>query len=264
MSLPITPQKTNAQAWLAAVLAIRKAGGDAHNVIVDIADPLAVENADAEILTAVDKFLRAHNVHPLATIANTIFPQALLEKHGPEKFYKVYAETVLPRARQMTHDWGRYFERMTMWKKLEGNKIVVMNPLADLVALMKSQIEKARTYRNIYEMTIYDPVRDAGKVAGRQCLSFLSFKLDKKNALSLTAVYRNHHYIARTLGNFLGLGHLQAFVAKQSGATLGSLTIVSTHAEIDSGKNKDGDVVRGWASSEAEALIETCAKLGAP
>jgi hypothetical protein len=91
MSLPITPQKTNAQAWLAAVLAIRKAGGDAHNVIVDIADPLAVENADAEILTAVDKFLRAHNVHPLATIANTIFPQALLEKHGPEKFYKVGA-----------------------------------------------------------------------------------------------------------------------------------------------------------------------------
>jgi hypothetical protein len=260
MYLAIEPQKTSAQAWLAAVQAIEKAGGDAHNVIVGIVDPVAVEGPDTQILTTVDQFLRAHNAHPLASVANTIFPQGLLERHGPGKFYTAYEETVLPRIKQMTHDWGRYFERLTIWKKVKGKNIEVINPLQDLVSFMSTQIKTDRTYRNVYELTIYDPTRDAGKVSNRQCLSFLSFKLDKENALSLTALYRNHAYIARTLGNFLGLGNLQAFVAAQSGATMGPLTCISTHAEIDFGKKPDGDVVRGWTGGEAGALIKTCAQ----
>ena len=40
----------------------------------------------------------------------------------------------------------------------------------------------------------------------------------------LTAMYRNHTYITRCLGNLIGLGRLQAFVAKEAGVKLGSLT----------------------------------------
>lgn len=253
-------QPSNARAWLSAITAINANNGEAHNVIVDIADPLAVSGPDAKILTTVDKFLRDHNVHSLSTIANTIFPQGLLEQHGPENFYSVYEDKVLPRMKKITHDWGRYFERLTIWKKIKGKNVEVINPLADLVGFMKSQIESDRTYRNVYEMTIYDPARDAGKVAGRQCLSFLSFKLSADQTVSLTAVYRNHHYIARTLGNFIGLGDLLAFVAAQSGAKVGSLTCVSTHAEIDAGKKTENGVSHGWTKSEAKTLIETCSK----
>ncbi len=261
MYLPIPqPQPSNARAWLAAITAIKDAGGEAHNVIVDIADPLAVSGPDAEILTAVDKFLRDHNSHPLSTVANTIFPQGLLEQHGPDKFYKVYEETVLPRVKKITHDWGRYFERLTIWKKVKGSKIEVINPLADLVGFMKAQIESGHTYRNVYEMTIYDPARDAGKVVGRQCLSFLSFKLSADQTLSLTAVYRNHYYVARTLGNFLGLGNLMAFVATQSGANVGSLTCVSTHAVVDADRKTEISVTQGWTKTEAKSLIATCSK----
>ena len=71
---------------------------------------------------------------------------------------------------------------------------------------MRDQIASDRTYRNAYEMTIYDPARDAGKVSNRQCLSFLSFKLTHDKALLLTVMYRNHAYVARGLGNFLGSG----------------------------------------------------------
>jgi hypothetical protein len=71
-------------------------------------------------------------------------------------------------------------------------------------------------------------------------------------------MYRNHAYVARGLGNFVGLGRLQAFVAAQSGATLGSLTCISTHAEIDAGKKMSNGVTRGWTSSEANALITKC------
>jgi thymidylate synthase len=258
MYTPILPQPTNAQAWLAAVSAVQDAGGEAYNVVTDIADPLAIIGPDETILNAVDQFLRDHHVNSLVGVANTIFPQRLLERHGADGLYSAYNDVVLPRMKQMTHDWGRYFERMTAWRKVNGKEIVVINPLDDLVQFMRNQIASDRTYRNTYEMTIYDPTRDAGKVSNRQCLSFLSFKLTHEKALLLTVMYRNHAYVARGLGNFLGLGRLQAFVAAESGAKLGSLTCISTHAEIDASKKTNKGVTQGWTAAEANALITKC------
>jgi hypothetical protein len=51
--------------------------------------------------------------------------------------------------------------------------------------------------------------------------------------LVLTAMYRNHFYIEKLLGNLVGLGRLMAFVARESSLKVGALTVVSTHAEID-------------------------------
>jgi diadenosine tetraphosphatase ApaH/serine/threonine PP2A family protein phosphatase len=256
--LPIKPQRSNARAWLAAAEAVKAAGGEAHNVIIDIADPLAADETDLGIMATVDRFLRDHHRNTLLGVANTIFPQSTLDRHGPEAFYGVYHERVLPRMKSMTRDWGRYFERLTRWKKVKGAKVEVINPLDDLVHFMREQVAGERTYRNAYEMTIYDPARDAGKVANRQCLSFLSFKLNDQNELLLTVMYRNHAYIARGLGNFVGLGRLQAFVADQAGAKLGSLTCVSTHAEIDFGKAQKNGVTEGWSKVEADALVDAC------
>ena len=59
MYTPIPPQPTNAQAWLAAAAAVQDAGGEAYNVVIDIADPLAVTGPDDAILTEVDQFLRS-------------------------------------------------------------------------------------------------------------------------------------------------------------------------------------------------------------
>jgi thymidylate synthase len=258
MYTPIATQPTNAQAWLAAAAAVQDAGGDAHNVVIDIADPVAIAGPDAAILQTVDQFLREHHVNTVTGVANTIFPQGLLDRHGADGFYDAYNGKVLPRMKQMTHDWGRYFERMTAWKKIEGKEVQIINPLDDLVRFMRDQIGSGRAYRNAYEMTIYDPTRDAGKVSNRQCLSFLSFKLTGDKALLLTVMYRNHAYVARGLGNFIGLGRLQAFVAAQSGATLGSLTCVSTHAWIDASKKTNNGATQGWTISEANALITKC------
>ena len=94
-------------------------------------------------------------------------------------------------------------------------------------------------------------------MANRQCLSFLSFKLNHDNELLLTVMYRNHAYIARGLGNFIGLGRLQAFVADQAGAKVGSLTCISTHAEIDCGKALKNGVTE-MTRAEADALVEAC------
>lgn len=255
---PIPTQPTCARAWLAAAVKVKGVGGEAYNVVIDIADPLAEHNKDVAIIKKVDGFLRHHNVNSLSGVANTLFPQALLDRHGPEAFYGVYRDRVLPRMKKMTRDWGRYFDRLTEWKKVQGSKISTINPLYDLVSFLRTQINSDRTYRNVYEMTVFDPTRDAGKVSNRQCLSFLSFKLDHEHRLMLTVMYRNHAYIARGLGNFIGLGRLQKFVADQSGTQMGSLTCISTHAEIDHGRSTRNGCSEGWSLSEANGLIDDC------
>lgn len=261
MYLPIDPQPTSVQGWLAAATAVQARGGEAHNVVIDIADPLVESAKDIAIIHEVDAFLRGHHVISLSGVANTIFPQATLDRHGPVDFYRVYRERLLPRMKRMTHDWGRYFDRLTEWKKIDGNRVTTINPLDDLVRFMREQVQSDRTYRNVYEMTIYDPTRDAGKVSNRQCLSFLSFKLTDDNCLTLTAMYRNHAYVARGLGNFIGLGRLQKFVADQSGAGMGSLTCISTHAMIDHSRSNRGGRIEGWTGSEANGLISACRAL---
>ena len=110
MYLPIDPQPTNAQAWLAAATAVQARGGEAHNVVIDIADPVNETDADVATVHAVDRFLRDHNANSVSGVANTIFPQSTLDRHGSDAFYGVYRDRLLPRIKRITRDWGRYFD----------------------------------------------------------------------------------------------------------------------------------------------------------
>ena len=134
---------------------------------------------------------------------------------------------------------------MINWPTCNGK---AMNQLQNLIDRLKKQLHSTQTFKSVYELSLFDPVRDRRRNRNRQCLSFLSFKQHPKRGLMLTAIYRNHHYIARALGNFLGLGQLMAFVAAEAGTKVGPLTCVSTHAEFD--------VVPGhWNRRDAKGLI---------
>lgn len=252
MYLPIEPQPSCALGWLAAAQSVdAQLDHEAHNVVIGIENPLAEFLVDEKIIERMDSFLRGHGHFPIQTIANTIFPQSTYDRHGSPDFYNVYLEKVYPRIQKTHGDWGRYFERMISFPlKKNGASI---NPLQDIVAKMKRQIGGPRCFKNVYELTIYDPIRDAGPVMNRQCLSFLSFKLadGDPRRLLLTAVYRNHYYIERLLGNLIGLGRLMKFVADETGASVGDLTIVSTHAEIDNAAPRD----------KITGLLQDCASL---
>lgn len=106
---------------------------------------------------------------------------------------------------------------------------------------------------NKFELSIFDPSRDVnGSPYGGQCLSFASLKLIGKGdqrRIGMTAFYRNHFYIEKLLGNLIGLGRLLAFVAKEGGVGIGPLTVVSTHAEIDTAK---------WTRGELQQLFARC------
>ena len=99
---------------------------------------------------------------------------------------------------------GRYFERMTRHRKTDGKQY---NPLQDMIDKMKRQEDAGSHYKSAYELAVYDPLRDGRSLYGTlPCLSFVSFKLHPVHGLLLTAMYRNHTYTSRCLGNLIGLG----------------------------------------------------------
>jgi hypothetical protein len=259
MYLPVPTASTCAIGWIAAAQKLIEAGDEAYNVVVDIEDPVSCTAHDQAIIRGLDGFLRERGAYSVATVANTVFPKDLYRRYGAADFQRRYLRTFDRLGSKK--GWGRYFERMIQWQNRDG---AMTDQLQDLVENVAKQRGSNQTYRHVYEMTLYDPTRDATRTRGRQCLSFLSFKLHPDRGLMLTALYRNHHYVARALGNFISLGHLMSYVAEQAGTKVGPLTCVSTHAEVDTLSNStdktgNGGDIRGWGVTEARTLIKRLA-----
>lgn len=236
MYLAIPQQPDCAQAWLAATRAVHaEANHEAYNVVIDVADPLANVARDHPVIARVETLLNAAEPSTsVFQVANTIFPQAIYAKYGAPEMFKVFDEKHLPKLKKNDRWSGYYFERMThQRKRFDDDNHDDINPLWDLVERMRDPANKSR---NKFELAIFDAERDATRSPyGGQCLSHLSFKLTDgaPRRLALTAVYRNQYYIKKLLGNLIGLGRLQGFVAKEANVAMGHLTIISTHAEVD-------------------------------
>jgi hypothetical protein len=243
--LPVKPRPDCASAWLEAVRAVdAEPGHEAHNVVIDVADPTAGATLAHPVVACVDEFLSARD-KSVETIANTIFPQTLYERYGYPGFIERFHTRVLPKVRSNKRWSGYYFERMTSLPLVGGG---TLDQLSREVERMRDN-----TSLNKHEISLFDPERDVtGSPYGGQCLSFLSFHLlpGSPRTVLLTAQYRNHYYIEKLLGNLIGIGRLMAFVARETGAKVGSLTVLSTHAQIDAPKA---------SREEIKALLDRCA-----
>jgi hypothetical protein len=230
MYLPVPPQPDCASAWREAVRAVdAQPRHEAYNVIIDVADPTANANRQDARVAVVDEFLSGCG-KSVETVANTIFPAGLYYRHGAPAFFDVFRERVLRKVRRNERWSGYYFERMIDYPVPAGEP---PNQLWDIVERMRSEQVRAL---NKYELSLFDPVRDVDNSPyGGQCLSFMSFKIipGTERTLTLTAMYRNHFYIEKLLGNLIGLGRLMAFVGREANLRVGALTVISTHAEID-------------------------------
>jgi thymidylate synthase len=116
-------------------------------------------------------------------------------------------------------------------------------------------LRQARTgkhfYTDRYELVVSDPTRDMKKHLGRQCLSLIELKPERPNKLHMLATYRNHHYVRKSLGNILGLAELQAFIAREAGFEVGTLTLSSTSATLET-------VSGAWGKNDVRKLINAC------
>ena len=228
MSLVIPNQHSCIDTWREAVRLVDKEHGhEAHNVLMTLdASNVQSDMADPRI-SVVDNYLRRHE-KSIRAISNTIFPETLYRRHGAPDFFEVFRQKVLPTVAKGKAWSGYYFDRMTYWPNTPSE-----NPLWELITRMR---DPSVMSLNKFELALFDPARDLSRsVYGGQCLSFLSFKIipGSQKTVALTAMYRNHYYIEKLLGNLIGLSQLLAFVASETNNIAGQLTVLSTHAKID-------------------------------
>lgn len=237
--------------WVAAANHLEKIPGRTdYNLVLEISDPTTVTEGDREVIKSVNEAFKAAPVDmSVRTARNTIFPYSLYQLHGRPGVYKAHHE-IHQRSRKGGGGWGTYAQRMMNFTRKSdwGGHI---NQLERLVTKLTEQRTMAgQTFRNCYELVvagepgsesidlggeipIFSPKKDAKRLLGGPCLSHVSVKLTTDEKLNLTAVYRNHYYCMRALGNLLGLMDLMRFIAQESGCASGVLTCVSTHAKLD-------------------------------
>jgi hypothetical protein len=230
----------------------------AYNIMLEIANPLTLSPEDKRVVEILDRFLTNHGGMPFNTVVNTIFPAQLYARHGATGVYEKYLAEIYPQIKDHPDcSWGTYAHRILCRTDSDGS---TMYPLRELVEKLKVQLTMSGPNRAVYELGIidlfsdipvYDPRDDRTRPIGGPCLSHISFHLGPDRGLTLTALYRSHWYVQRTLGNLFGLAHLQHFVATEAGLSMGPMVCVSSMAQLDTKPSK-------WGKNAIRDLLRQC------
>ena len=234
--------------YLNVVKHLGENGGEGRNFILEIEDPGALTDQDKKRIGLVDDALRKHCDSSIKTVAATIFPLAMYRRYQRPAFYEEFKKRMIRAQKKNT--WGTYALRMIERRATDPKKMV--NPLEQLITKLIRASTGGHPYHNNYEMGVAEPsedmdpdtpfgcelptfdvARDGSRVSNMPCLSHLSFKMTNKDQVDLTAIYRSHHYRSKALGNLIGLSQLLQFVAKESNLRPGTLTCISTHAQLE-------------------------------
>jgi hypothetical protein len=254
--------QTAPSVWFAAVEYLKGcANQEDFDVILHVVDPTVLTKRDVGVYREVDKFLTGHGGFSIHTVAETIFPLDEYQRHGANGVFNDFPPKIREIQKGRTDaNWGSYAYRFLRQRDAHGE---VFNPLEDLV---KKIIEHGK-YRASYEMNsgrpleedipIYDAATDRKRPYGGPCLSHLSIKVHD-GKVRMNATYRSHYYVRRLLGNLVGLGRLQYFLARETNLEIGGLTINSTFARLDTGGN---DTCGRWGKGDIDALIARCRDL---
>jgi hypothetical protein len=245
--------------WLAAVEYLEGCDNqEDFDVILHVTEPTVLSRQDRDVYQEVDRFLSGHGAFSIHTVAETIFPLDEYMRKGAKSVYKEFPAKIREIQKGRTDsNWGSYAYRFLRQRDAHGE---IFNPLEELVAKIKAHGK----YRASFELNagrpleedipIYDAVTDRKRLYGGPCLSHLSIKIHH-GKVRLNATYRSHYYVRRLLGNLVGLGRLQYFIAKETGLEVGALTINSTFARLDSGSSES---CGKWGKRDVEALIARC------
>ena len=249
--------KTCTSTWLNACgLLAAQPDQTLYTLVLGVESPATVTAEEFHMHEILNEFLVAWDQLPLSSIANTLFPAGHYLQGGVDAVFKEFP-VLYPK---MKEGWGTYAYRMlnpTISK--DGIK---KSALEILVEKLKKQKKKGRmraayevdllNEENDADIAIYQPESDCRRTIGAPCLTHLSFKLHPDDRLSLTALYRSHFYMQKTLGNLLGLSQLMCFIAEQVGLEVGPLVCHSTMAQLEFGKDC------GWTLEQALAVLEEC------
>ena len=221
------------KAWAKAILQLKKDAWKSWNYVITIKNP-AIENKDA--IEKLNAFCKKAGLLLPDTVQRTIFPKHFYiqkRQHNKKDFYRAYNH-FYNYTRDKEHcGWGTYFKRMISYQTKDGGEYDQLDSIIKRIKNIKSN------YGSANFMVIPQVGVDSNKIMGSPCLNYITVQVEKqkeKRVVSLLAVYRNHDYRERTFGNYWGLCELLKYICTESGAELGTVTCISSHAYVE--KNK--------------------------
>lgn len=219
---------TMQDAYLNALAALKEEHWDAFNLVVQVEDPTAFDDA---IHARIVKLAKDCEVKTPKQVASTIFPESQrLSSHDSAQLYDRYLTRYFPQYKKHMPNgsWGSYFARLINY----GRGSTTVNQLGELIdAIRKSD----KVWRATHVMVVPYPGAETRRQRGGPCLHYITVQLEPGNPrrVSLLAVYRNHTFVERAYGNYWGLSNLLRFIASETGYEVGRLTCVSSHAEVE-------------------------------
>lgn len=208
-------------AWKHACMYILE-NGNGFNLIVQINNPLSFQNIQLNetIIPGVISKIEIQDV------VNTLFPSRLFIRNinlPIEKFYDLHEE-IYKRGKKMHSKnkarWGNYFLRFTKFGSNRENQIHKI-----ITDINKRPNNQSACYIMHVSSIDYD---SNTRIIGNPCLQYVQFA-QHKNAIHLIAIYRNHDFLKKALGNYIGLSKLLEFVCLKTGSQMGSVTCHSIH-----------------------------------
>jgi thymidylate synthase len=161
----------------------------------------------------------------LREVIKTIFPYDLALRMADRPV--LYSEYLRHHDRAMRFvrnrgTWGTYFERLVRFPDHPET-----NQLETVINKLSTWPKRSATSMVFHLST---PARDTPRTRGGPCWQFGEIIWHPGDRLDLVAVYRNHDFFNKALGNFIGLGQLLNFICAASGKTPGRLLCHSVHA----------------------------------
>lgn len=241
---PYLVSETNlSHAWGRVLWQVAKSPGpNVQPLLVSLsgfgADRLPQE--DTAIRTALDSFLAKQDEWSIDIVAFTIFPQRYYIVAGRDRkeFYKLCRDALphLKATNPGVNRRGFYFERLINF----GRGAINDNQLEFIL----SEFDAGRRRTSALQASIYDPDRDQTRQPYQAfpCLQTVSF-VPTDEGLVVNAFYAMQYLIQRGYGNFLGLAHLGAFMAREMKLPLARLNVVAGVEKLDFPKQKVGPIL---------------------
>lgn len=265
-------------AWIKAVTILRdRPKMEAFNLSVRIENPTTESPSQREVIERyleehVDKWQKDH----IQMVAQTIFPHGLLYKYCPDpenldqrqQFYNRYMKN--KNYIRAENPQGTYFQRLIWWPLWDTHERIRVNQIENIIR----KINTGKASRVVHEIAIENPLVEG--IGGAMlynpdtdknhsiymsfpCLSYISVKPESGaktgGKIHMTAVYRNHYFINRAYGNYLGLGLLLNFISNATGRKPGELFCVSSLVKLEApphglSKEKVNEMLKTLRKSE--------------
>jgi thymidylate synthase len=120
--------------------------------------------------------------------------------------------------------WGNYFLRFTRFGVNRRNQID--NIIASINRSSKNQVASYFMHASSIDCDSNTTLR------GNPCLQYVQCS-QYDSSLHLTAIYRNHDFLQKSLGNYIALSKLLGFVCEKTNSAAGTVTCHSIHYYLE-------------------------------